>query len=153
MTAIFRQFFQDKKVIQKLKDTIAKKLKIALTDEIAIIKERTTAGKDYRNANFVAYSKEYREQRIKEGRNSYPDLTRTGNMLKALTVGKIVVGEEEITGKIIMIDTGASVQRSSDGTASLATASEKVGFNEKVGRIFFKLSQETLAKIKDKIFR
>jgi len=52
-----------------------------------------------------------------------------------------------------MIDTGASVQRSSDGTASLATASEKVGFNEKVGRIFFKLSQETLAKIKDKIFR
>jgi hypothetical protein len=65
--------------------------RLLVTDARSRIVRRTSAGVDMHDKAFASYSQSYREGKMALGRNSTPDLTLTGGMLKATQVRELRV--------------------------------------------------------------
>lgn len=117
-----------------------KRLAYEIEKSITEIVARTQSGKDIEGNNFAPYSESYGKwKRDVKGRHLTPDLTLTGNMLKAIrsTVKQLKNGL--IEGRIFI----------------LAQEADKAKWNQKL-RPFFGLSdsqKEKLNKIMEGIFK
>lgn len=94
MSIIFKNRTNLKDVGRRLSEEREKRLKTILEQETGEIVRRTTNGKDYNNAPFKPYNKQYKSFREKKGRSTTPNLTlgiRTSKkspasgMLKSIT--------------------------------------------------------------------
>jgi hypothetical protein len=137
----FKSNFNPKQIAEIIRERNKRNLDLALTDAVAEIERRTTAGKDVNNATFKKLSPKYKAiKTLKTGR-SYADMTgigskeaQAGAMLAAMT-HTIATQGNAIIGTIKFRDTLSAV---------------KAAANMKLRR-FFDLSKEQIAKITEMI--
>lgn len=130
--------FDGQKYADNLRETIQNNLGKIISDEVTRMKIRTTQGRDYENNQFADYSLEYKRFKAEKTKKqvSVPDLTFSGDMLKAITQEVIPKGNT-IEARIFF----ASAREAAKASGNLKTR-KFFGFSkEQFERITVKLKQ------------
>lgn len=84
----------------------AKRLEVLLEQEAGQIVQRTQGGNSITGSGFVRYSQGYAKYKKAKGRNTTPDLTFTGKMLKSIR-SRVTISANVITGFIYFLPSQA----------------------------------------------
>lgn len=138
MTIKFERSVSADRLTKQILDAREKEFVAACQSELAKIKERTLAGKDYAGKTFEKYSEAYAQKRREEGRRVYPpDLTITGQMLDALKVNFVKLGAASLLAEFYF-----------EGAFNANKA-----FWNNARREFFRLAKEQIARIDNRLRR